>query len=658
MNIQIEKLLFNRRNRNETYSCNFAIGKINIISGNNSRGKTSIIKAADYALCSKTCSIDNEIRRATDFVGIILRINEDRHLFARQIPYETDNGKLCYHLALNGTDDGFVPANFTREIGISYTSMLAVINRLIGADVAEELSAAGKTKHLSIRSLLDVVTQEYAVISNEEKLFRSTAGTFTDSILKTWLPFVIGINTPQGMRARIEHDDADAKYKKLLHELTNARKLSSRWMAEIDTEIENCRTLGLLGENDRFPDGIEGQLQSFERIRRNANRFFAAPLNTSIQDESATELAQLEQEQQDLSLELQSVQVQVDLLERCNRQVMETTAEARQLEGRLKLAEWLAEVWKDDRHTPLFATILGKTGEELTNELDKLSGALRDYQSTLTNRRNQTTYRLAVDRELNALRAKRSQLEKKYRETTDKINARAGEDAQTRELLDAQRAAYVQIGRIEKMTTLAHALIGRDADDNELETLKAQANAAATQVAEEELAEKSRGIDFATKINETLTARAKELDITPDMQNAHAEFDISKLDIKLKYPTREVWLSERGSSSCHIAYHIAITAALEETLAGRPESPLPSYVFYDQPTQSKNDRPALALDRVFSVLEKSLAASKKKNDKGWQPIVIDRIDSERLQNLDTEKYHLVENLDEHDGLLPTEWLGE
>ena len=85
-----------------------------------------------------------------------------------------------------------------------------------------------------------------------------------------------------------------------------------------------------------------------------------------------------------------------------------------------------------------------------------------------------------------------------------------------REHLDAQRLAYVQIGRIEKMVTLAHALIGRNPDDNELERLKVQSDAANDKVKAEEEAERERGIDFARAVNEILTAKVRELDSLQD----------------------------------------------------------------------------------------------------------------------------------------------
>ena len=655
MNIQIENLLLRRRNGVETFPYSFAKGKINLISGNNGRGKTSFIKAIDYALASQECAIDKHIRHAVDFVGVILNIDGERHLFARHVPYEKDDGLLCYHTVLNGTEDGFTTENFTKETGVGYKTMLPVINRLIGVDVAEEAPALGKTKHLSIRPLLDVVFQEYSAISDENNLFRNGGNTFSAGALKSWLPFVVGINTTVGMSARIERDDADARYKRLVHELTSAKTLSERWVAEIDAELQNCRALGLIGEDEKFPDGIDGQLLAFEKVRRRASQFYAASLSTKVFDESAVELSKLEEKQQNLSLELQGVQERIDLLKRCDRQVAETIGATRQFEDRLLLAEWLGEVWKDDRYAPLFATTLGKTGDDLHAELDKLSSALKDYQSTLTNKKNRTTYKIALRRELKALEDKRRKIEGDYSAVTEKINARAKEDRKLREHLDAQRLAYVQIGRIEKMVTLAHALIGRNPDDNELERLKVQFDAANDKVKAEEEAERERGIDFARAVNEILTAKVRELDATQDMQNANAEFHIEKLDIKLKYPDAEEWLSDRGSSHNHIAYHVAITSALEEVLADRVESPLPSFVFYDQPTQSKNKNPVVALERLFKSLEHSLEKSKEKNEKGWQPVVIDLVEKERLDGLDRDKYHLVTDLDATGGFVPLDW---
>lgn len=461
------------------------------------------------------------------------------------------------------------------------------------------------------------------------------------------------------MSAKIEHDDADARYKKILHELTSARALSERWVAELDTELENCRRLGLLAPEERFPDGVEGQLLAFEKVKKNAGQFFAATPNSQQIDETCVELSKLEQRQQELSIQLQTVQDRIDLLHKSEAQVNDTLSVTREFEKRLKLAEWLGEVWQDERSAPLFATSLGKTGADLRAELEKLTAALRDYQSTLTNKGNLAAYHNAVRRELNTLEVKRRKLEADYRAIAEKINSRAREDGKARELLDSQRAAYMQIGRIDKMITFAHEMTGHGASDAELEKLKAQRDSAKERVKAEEDAELARAVDFAGRVNENLTAKVRELDASPDMQMAHSEFDIGKLDILLKYPNSEEWLSGRSGSNSHIAFHIAITAALEETLVDRAESPLPSFVFYDQPTQSKGAAKSnVALDQLLTSLEKSVAVSKEKNAKGWQPIIIDLVESARLQGIDPEKYHVVANLVESGGFVPPAWWRE
>lgn len=655
MNIQIEKILLHRRGGVDTAMFKFETGKINLISGKSAKGKTSFIDTTDYALCSKECKIDKHIRRVVDFVGVALLINGSRHLFARHVPYESDKGMLCYHSELNATDDDFTVENFTPKTGVSNVKMLAVLNRLIGADVAEELSATGATKHLSIRPLMDIVSQEYGVISDEDHLFRNVADPFVKRTLIDWVPYVVGIRTTDGMRARIERDDAEARHDKLLRELTNARALSERWIIELDIEFEQCRKLGILGADEKFPEGIEGYVLAFREIKKRAGSFYAASLSTAIQDESAKALGELEQEQQELSLELHAVQERLDALELCDDEVDETLAVAHRFETRLMLAEWLGEVWKGESTLPLFVATLGKTGEELTEELDRMGEALKSYQASLTNRDRIKEYRIAHVRERGALTAKRRELEEKYRRVAEKIDARAKADAKSRELLDAQRAAYMQIGRIEKMVTLAQALVGKDPDDNELETLRLQSEAAGERVKAEEDAEKSREIDFSSSIATLITERVRELDASPDMQSADASFDTGRLDIRLKYPTSEEWLSERGSSGNHIAFHVAITAAFQEYLVDKDFSPLPSFVFYDQPTQSKADQQTVALDLLIAALLKSVAKSKERNAAGWQPIVIDLIDEGRLANLDREKFNLVVNLDQEGGFVPPTW---
>ena len=63
----------------------------------------------------------------------------------------------------------------------------------------------------------------------------------------------------------------------------------------------------------------------------------------------------------------------------------------------------------------------------------------------------------------------------------------------------------------------------------------------------------------------------------------------------------------------------------------------------------------VALERLFKSLEHSLEKSKEKNEKGWQPVVIDLVEKERLDGLDRDKYHLVTDLDATGGFVPLDW---
>jgi hypothetical protein len=145
---------------------------------------------------------------------------------------------------------------------------------------------------------------------------------------------------------------------------------------------------------------------------------------------------------------------------------------------------------------------------------------------------------------------------------------------------------------------------------------------------------------------------------------------IGDLTVKVVRGTRDDYLWEIGSGANWLAYHIALTLALQRFFLGLPHHPVPALLVYDQPSQvyfprrlageqshgedtdpEWRDEDVIAVQKVF----KAAATEVLKHPGRLQVIVLDHADHEVWGNI--EGVQLVE---EWRGaghkLVPDEWI--
>jgi len=137
------------------------------------------------------------------------------------------------------------------------------------------------------------------------------------------------------------------------------------------------------------------------------------------------------------------------------------------------------------------------------------------------------------------------------------------------------------LGRLEQALTQFDQL----AEDGELVTevdrLRAEIDVLAQEVREEDVARRRQ---FAVR---TVSSYAQALLPGLDVENADhlLSLSIDDLSVKISGPDRDSFLWEIGSGSNWLAYHLAVVLALHQFFLRQAQSPVPSFVVFDQPSQ-------------------------------------------------------------------------
>jgi hypothetical protein len=137
---------------------------------------------------------------------------------------------------------------------------------------------------------------------------------------------------------------------------------------------------------------------------------------------------------------------------------------------------------------------------------------------------------------------------------------------------------------------------------------------------------------------------------------------INDLTIKVIGNNREDYLWEIGSGSNHLSYHIAVTLGLHQFFLQLEQSPIPSFIIYDQPSQAYfpqqlkeeqdfdlRDEDLQAVRKIFSTIASVIQSA----DGKLQVIVFEHAGSEAWGNI--PEVVLVADWHKGEKLIPEEW---
>lgn len=635
----------------------FKPGMVNIISGDSKTGKSAMIPIIDYCLGARSCAIPTgTIRDACAWFGLLIDTAEGKKLLARQEPGDrqsTDNMFLLEDDAVG------VPERIERH-NANASQIRALLNRISGTsnlDLDPESQAIGSSRP-SIRDFMAFVFQPQNVVANPDVFFFKADTTEHREKLKSVFPFVLGALDAQTLVDRAQLERLSKELKRKERELGNIHNVSARWQAEAKSWLDRARELGLIpvGQSDPsdWPQllGLLRNLasQSFEDVKPSAATI----------DEALQQTLELFGEERRISGEA------FELRQRYNElKSLKDTADAHggalQIQkDRLSLSTWLKDLTGEDSGHVLVDPRLVSTAE-----LDLLCRALalieadarRRPASTETIDRELTRVQGLLNQKLEALQAVRARL-------------KTSED-----LRQTTEPAY-SIPNIERfLGQLQNAVetydnIGSDSDlVEEVENLKEEVRLLQERVAEYQI---RRRTENALQIVQKIAAEiVPKLDC--EFEDLPIELSIIELSIRVVGPDRKDWLWEIGSGANWLAYHIAVTAALQRFFLKSAAHPVPHLLVYDQPSQvyfprklaedrseaiaERSERPLAdkdveAVRKVFSALSDEVEAAKG----NLQVIVLDHAGVEVWGGV--KKASLVEEWREGEKLVPLDWITE
>lgn len=651
MYFQLRKLILWPRHDTDPRVVDFHPGVVNVISGASKTGKSAVIPIIDYCLGSDKCAIPvGVIRENCSWFGVLIDTVEGQKLLARREP--GDQQSTGDMVMIEG-DEVEVPHRIEGK-STSVASVKATLNRLSGLtnlDFEPDAESNYKSRP-SFRDLMAFTFQPQNIVANPDVMFFKADTTEHREKLKTIFPYILQAVTADILQARFELDRLSRLLRRRETNLRTMVTAANAWRLEAQSWLRQAIEFGLLPADQVIPKDWPDIVDLLRRVVE-ANSEAAHPTMASV-DTALNRLQELRVAETAAAGELTQHRQRLNELRRLIESSDVYGSSLRVQRDRLALSDWLRALVPDEGSADAVA-LISDGGKD---KLDQLSDALSSIEVRL---RTHPSVSDTLDREILRLRTLAEQGLVRLNQIRREIGMLERNSQQARQAIDRFDRMERFLGRLEQALQLYDRTDQSAGLRSEISALKKQIEDLQRKVSETEINRKLRN---AIDTIEASTGRLiPKLDA--EWPDAPVRLMIQDLTVKVIRGTRDDYLWEIGSGANWLAYHVALTLALQIFFLDLPHHPVPGLLIYDQPSQvyfprrvagdgavdpvTWRDEDVVAVRKVFQLLGEQVGAAGKR----LQVIVLDHADTDVWGDL--ANVELAEEWRES-ALVPYHWL--
>lgn len=628
----------------------FEPGMVNVISGASKTGKSSVIPIIDYCLGSNKCAIPvGVIRETCSWFGVLIDTVEGQKLFARREPGELKSSGEMFLLEA----PEIKPPQEIQAKNQNVEHVKAVLNRLAGlSNLQFEPGTEDRFKFRpSFRDLMAFLFQPQNIVANPDVMFFKADTTEHREKLKTIFPYVLGAVSPELLQARHELDRMQRLLRRKESELKARRDAGTAWQREGFAWVRLAIEYGLLPPHTVVPNDWPSTVDLL-RAALQSDTKSATPTLGSM-DVIMTRLAELRTAEVKLVATLNQSRQRLHELRRLDESSDTYGNGLRIQRDRLSLSSWIRSLSSSQPVAVLEPSEAGCARiDQLCEALEGIELRLRSHPGVAESLGRKTLrQRETVDGVLTELAVLRQEIR------TLEANSEQARKVTTR---DEEISRF--LGRLQEALRLYEAADTSSALGEEIAALKEQVETLAKFFSEHEIGRKLE--NALNTIQEISSRLIPKLD--GEWPDAPIRLVIPELTVKIIRGTRDDYLWEIGSGANWLAYHVAVTLALQGYFLRLPHHPVPGLLIYDQPSQvyfparrtesltadvpepEWRNEDVVAVRKVFALFDQVI----KRTEGRMQIIVLDHADEEVWGELEN-----VPRVEEWRGrgLVPSAW---
>ena len=544
---------------------------MNVISGASRTGKSAVIPIIDYCLGAGTCSIPvKTIRKYCEWFGVVVATAQGDKLLARREPGAQRSTDDMYMLEAERIID--IPRRIVKNTNADAVKRL--LDELAGLsklDFSGGDESTGFDGRPSFRDLAAFAFQPQNVVANPDVLFFKANTYEHREKLRKIFPYVLGAVTPALMAKQFELGRARQELRRKERELKDAQEVSASWLADLKAKFSEAQELGLAAKPEQ--ELTRGQMiEQLEEIV--ARTDLTLSVSTLTISDALRELSGLEVEEREVSRELTTLRHRLGEMNRMRVGVDQYHTALTLQRGRLQLSTWLVSHADHEADCPM----CGSHTDSAQRKLAVLAERLQEVEAEAGVDKELPA---AFDRELQRVTAEVGQSTERLRSVQIRKRALSGRSDEARQRQFAAQRAERFVGNLESALDL-HRRLGSEGElVDEVARLKEMVQRLEAALREQDVEARKRRALHA--ISNNAGRLLPHLDV--ESPNDPITLEINDLTIKVRGTERDDYLSEIGSGSNWLSYHLAMLLALHQFFLSQPRSPVPAFLVLDQPSQ-------------------------------------------------------------------------
>lgn len=597
---------------------------VNIITGESKTGKSALVEIIDYCMCSTRCTIPKG--KITDFsylYVLVLDIGDNTYIIAR---YNWDNGGKMY-FSKEEKDFNYKALSlgyFSEKHTLTYKDAQYEIECALGLFVTNMATDADQQgKKASLRNMVSYLFQHQNLMASKFALFYRFSDyykrkdtidqfpVFAGMISQEYYSDLIQLNTLKAqLKQKYKKQKANEKSTAYIKE--NLSPLLADYFALLEKDFDDkISAQKMLKMASNLPEFDDTQLFGESKI---AARY----------SELNEELEELRNEEREILLKIKNVD-----------NASKTGNEFTEMLMDLKQQTTVAQIEASEYTCPL----CGHDCQEIAENDSQLIEATEWLDNEL-----KITEKCTADfsEDVRKLKDEHSRIDAKIKEVWKQIKTIEQKFISSKALVSKREKVNYAKARIALYAEMSDSGIFETVDED-IDELKEKIK---------QLEEKIQGFDVDTKkakaqafLSENMNRLSLSLDFEDEYRPINLNFGLidETFDIYQYQNNREkIHLYEMGSGANWVSCHIALFLSFLRYFAKQNNSPMPLFMFFDQPSQvyfpqgdSKDDEVTqadlMAVNKMYKTIFDEINSIGEDTGILPQIIIVDHVDGKNLE---------------------------
>lgn len=574
MTMQIKSIIL-YNSQGETRQLDFQLGKINIIAGGSSTGKSAIIPIIEYCLGLSDFHVPGtDIRNTVACYAVVYTIAGIDILIAKRPP--SGNRTKEFHAFYRENPEVIpLPLN-TLAPNTNDDEINLRLTRLLHTASDQQFEPVRISQATSIIDTHAFLFQRSTVIASDSILFHKQENRSKE--IKASLPYFLGIVRETDLALEQNVEDARKALNRARRQFNDENRQQRELVTKGQSLVVEAQELGLLSEST--PNDVK-DVDSFRTILNTAITKWQPSITPPAIDDPRlpglkTEMDQLKQEHSRIRMSLEATKTLQKEVAGYTEQAEEQRLRLRSInlfatqnpfdfaESRNQCPLCLSELQEADLHIPQIAAI--------RKALNKLEGDL------LSVRREQPAIEEQIHIIEDQLSQKQREIDRKQLEISAILRQTQATDNIIQEITRNNSRIDRVIGRIELYLEMANTDSLTDLDEQRQEA-EAQFSTLENQVAARDIENSKRRI--LNQLADQMTQWAQNLGMD---QNGRYILDIDNLSVLVDDENQTYVMSEIGGGANYLKFHLITLLALHKHFI-QQSRPVPGFILLDQPSQ-------------------------------------------------------------------------